>query len=256
MPQIATAPSAPQPGITDGGQSALTLDRYWWLFTDPGLTPPVHASQVIVPYIPQLAQATAPPRSEPQRAPTNQEGSREPPVLVRPGPIEPGPPKTRSETPSIIPKKSAAPHLGIEHPHQDQDTLSSDSTNSFQVQLRRINERLNEVQKEVTKSKEEAAESSKHKSPFAPEIREKPVPANFRLPVLESYDGSSDPIEHVAAFRAQMALYDSSDALMCQVFLTTLRGLARIWYDHLQLATIISFDQLARELEQNFLTNA
>ncbi|RZR94184.1 hypothetical protein BHM03_00022837 [Ensete ventricosum] len=124
------------------------------------------------------------------------------------------------------------------------------------MQLQHINERLDEVHKEVTKSKEEAAENLKHKSPFAPEIRDKPVPTNFRLPVLESYDGSSDPIEHVAAFGAQMALYDSSDALMCQVFLTTLRGPARMWYDHLQPASIISFDQLARELEQNFLANA
>ncbi|RZS28371.1 hypothetical protein BHM03_00061958, partial [Ensete ventricosum] len=102
---------------------------------------------------------------------------REPPTLARPGPMEPSPP----ETPSIIPEKSAAPHLGIEHPQQDQDTLSSDSTNSFRVQLRRVNERLDEVQKEVIKSKEESAESSRHKSPFTPEIRDKPIPANFRL---------------------------------------------------------------------------
>ncbi|RRT61896.1 hypothetical protein B296_00016250 [Ensete ventricosum] len=81
-PQIATAPLAPQPGTIDGGQSTLTPDKYWRLFTDFGLTPPVHASQVvtaeaflglahqvqaltgmiqaIVPYIPQLTQATTP----------------------------------------------------------------------------------------------------------------------------------------------------------------------------------------------------
>ncbi|RRT51200.1 hypothetical protein B296_00040033 [Ensete ventricosum] len=40
MPLIMVAPSAPQPGITDEGLSALTPDRYWRLFTDPGLTPP------------------------------------------------------------------------------------------------------------------------------------------------------------------------------------------------------------------------
>ncbi|RRT53187.1 hypothetical protein B296_00044643 [Ensete ventricosum] len=150
--------------------------------------------------------------------------------------MEPSPPETRSETPLIVPEKSATPHLEIEHPQQDQDTLSSDSTNSFRVQLRRVNEHLDEVQKEVIKSKEEAAESSKHKSPFALEIRDKPVPPNFRLLVLESNDGSLDLTEHV--------------------FLTTLRGLARMWYDRLQSTTIISFDQLARELEQTFLPNA
>ncbi|RZS11563.1 hypothetical protein BHM03_00042901 [Ensete ventricosum] len=213
MPQIAAAPSAPQSGITDGGQSALTPDRYWRLFTDPGLTPLVHASQVvtteaflglahqvqaltgmiqaIVPYIPQLAQATAPPRPEPQRGPTNQEGSREPPAPARPGPTEPSPPETRSETPSI---------------------------------LRRVNEHLDEVQKEVTKSKEEAAESSKHKSPFAPEIRDKPVLTNFRLPVLESYDGSSDPTEHLARELEQNFLANARPKPMAASLLNIAQG--------------------------------
>ncbi|RRT73441.1 hypothetical protein B296_00022711 [Ensete ventricosum] len=119
-----------------------------------------------------------------------------------------------------------------------------------------MNERLDEVQKEVTKSKEEAGENLKHKSPFAPEIQDKPVPTNFGLSILESYDGSSDPTEHVAAFRAQMTLYDSSDALMCRVFPTTLMGPARMWYSRLKPTSIISFDQLVKELEQNFLANA
>ncbi|RWW63912.1 hypothetical protein BHE74_00028884 [Ensete ventricosum] len=87
--------------------------------------------QAIVPYIPQLTQATAPLRSEPQWAPTNQEGSREHPAPAQPSPTEPNPP----ETPSIVPKKSTAPHLGMEHAPQDLDTLSSDSTNSFRMQL-------------------------------------------------------------------------------------------------------------------------
>ncbi|RWW74480.1 hypothetical protein BHE74_00017573 [Ensete ventricosum] len=39
MPQITIAPSAPHPRLADGGQSTLTPDRYWRLFTDPGLTP-------------------------------------------------------------------------------------------------------------------------------------------------------------------------------------------------------------------------
>ncbi|RZS20052.1 hypothetical protein BHM03_00052551 [Ensete ventricosum] len=91
-----------------------------------------------------------------------------------------------------------------------------------------MNRRLDEVQKEFIKTKEELEESSKGGSPFAPDIQDKPIPTSFRLPTLKSSDGGLDPAEHVAAFRAQMALHDTSDALICRVFPTTLRRPARM----------------------------
>ncbi|RWW82724.1 hypothetical protein BHE74_00008795 [Ensete ventricosum] len=130
--------------------------------------------------------------------------------------------------------------------------LSSDSTDLLRAHVWRVNKRLDEVQKEVMKSKEEAGESSKRGSPFAPEVQDKPIPTNFRLPALESYDGSSDPTEHVVAFRAQMALYDSSDALMCRVFPTTLRGPARMWYNRLT-ASLLGIAQGREELLAQFV---
>ncbi|RRT82750.1 hypothetical protein B296_00000346 [Ensete ventricosum] len=73
----------------------------------------------------------------------------------------------------------------------------------------------------------EIGESSKGGSPFTPEIQGKPFPATFRLPTLEPYDGSGDPTKHITTIPAQMALYDTSNALMCRAFPTTLRGSAR-----------------------------
>ncbi|RRT54637.1 hypothetical protein B296_00025496 [Ensete ventricosum] len=136
------------------------------------------------------------------------------------------------------------------------DVVSSDSTNSVREQLRQINQRLDEVQRDFVKSKEKVGETTKGGSSFAPEILDKPIPSSFQLPTLEPYDGSTDPTEHVATFRAQMALYDTSDALMCRTFPTTLHGLARMWYSRLKLSSISSFDHFAKEFELNFIASS
>ncbi|RWW87109.1 hypothetical protein BHE74_00004084 [Ensete ventricosum] len=49
------------------------------------------------------------------------------------------------------------------------DTLLSDSAESLREQVRQVYQRLDEVQKEVLKSKGEDGESSKCGSPFTPE---------------------------------------------------------------------------------------
>ncbi|RRT64086.1 hypothetical protein B296_00035330 [Ensete ventricosum] len=116
--------------------------------------------------------------------------------------------------------------------------------------------RLDEVQRDFVKSKEEVGETSKGGFPFVLEIQDKPVPPSFWLPILEPYDRSIDPSEHVATFRAQMALYDTSDALMCHTFPTTHKGPARMWYSRLKSSSISSFDHLTREFELNFMASS
>ena len=43
-------------------------------------------------------------------------------------------------------------------------------------------------------------------SPFTTEVLNRPLPPKFRLPQLESYDGSKDPLDHIESFKTLMLL--------------------------------------------------
>ncbi|RRT36045.1 hypothetical protein B296_00047277 [Ensete ventricosum] len=226
-----------------------------------GLTSQVQALagmvQTIVPYLPQLVHSTAH-QSAPPAAPLQTESPATPNWGILPD-VEP--PQTqvaeaRAASPTPTPARSQSRSYNPVPTELDFDTLSTDTVDFLREQVHRVHQRLDEVQKEVLKSREEVGKSSKGGSTFTPEIQAKPLPATFRLLALEPYDGSGDPTEHITTFRTQMSLYDTSEMLMCRAFLTTLRGSARAWYSRLKLASIPSFNLLAREFELNFLASA
>ncbi|RRT56554.1 hypothetical protein B296_00030944 [Ensete ventricosum] len=132
-------------------------------------------------------------------------------------PPQPQVAEARAASPTPTPARSQSRSYNPVSTKSDFDTLSTDTADSLREQVRRVYQRLDEVQNEVLKSREEVEESSKGGSPFTHEIPAKPLPATFRLSALEPYDGSGDPTEHIATFRAQMALYDTSEALILLV---------------------------------------
>ncbi|KAK3020028.1 hypothetical protein RJ639_004988 [Escallonia herrerae] len=54
--------------------------------------------------------------------------------------------------------------------------------------------------------------------PFTEEIDLFPTPPNFKMPPCESYDGTGDPIEHLARFTSGMNLHLVPDQIMCRAF--------------------------------------
>ncbi|RRT33261.1 hypothetical protein B296_00057015 [Ensete ventricosum] len=271
-----TEPDHPRP-TEEATVAVPTPNRFWRMMTDPGfpspasnlaplmvtveaflgLTNQVQALagmvQTIISYLPQLvhsmAHQSAPPQTESPMAPDrgilpDVEAPQPQVAEVRPTSSTPTPARSQSHSYNPAPTEL------------DLDTLSTDFTDSLREQVRRVHQRLDEVQKEVLISREEIGESSKGGSPFTPEIQSKPLSATFRLPALKPYDGSGDPMEHIATFHAQMTLYDTLEALMCRAFPTTLRGSARTWYACLKPASIPSFDVFVREFELNFLASA
>ena len=65
-------------------------------------------------------------------------------------------------------------------------------------------------------------------SPFTASINGHPLPPKFKMPSLDSYDGTRGPFDHIATFKTRMHLQRVPDEIMCRVFPTTLKGPARV----------------------------
>ena len=62
---------------------------------------------------------------------------------------------------------------------------------------------------------------------FTSEIMEQVIPPWFKMPQIELYDGSFDPLDHLEAFKALMLLHGANDGTLCWAFSATLRKAAR-----------------------------
>ena len=90
-------------------------------------------------------------------------------------------------------------------------------------------------------------------SPFTNEILNRPHPPKFRLPQLESYDGSKDPLDHIESFKTLMLLQMTLDEVMCRSFPKTLKGIARVWFKKIPPGTIAYFEQLSKGFVRHFI---
>ncbi|RZR72808.1 hypothetical protein BHM03_00017264 [Ensete ventricosum] len=129
----------------------------------------------------------------------------------------------------IWPPRAAQPSVQSPHPMRQPVafrtlTHSSDSPDSLREQLCLVNQRIDDVRRTL-RMKDERGEGPLCGSPFIQEIQDAPISSHFRLPMLEAYNGSSDPTEHVAAFHAQMTLYDMLDTIMFRVIQAFIIGI-------------------------------
>ncbi|KAK3017027.1 hypothetical protein RJ639_006538 [Escallonia herrerae] len=90
--------------------------------------------------------------------------------------------------------------------------------------------------------------------PFTEEIDLFPTPPN-KMPPCESYDGTGDPMEHLARFTSRMNLHLVPDQIMCRAFPVTLKGATQVWFQHLAPRSISCWAQLAESFRSNFLTS-
>ena len=90
-------------------------------------------------------------------------------------------------------------------------------------------------------------------SSFTPTINSHPLPHKFKMPSLNSYDGTRDPFDHIAIFKTTMHLQEVPNEIICRAFPTTLKRPARVWFSKIPSNTMSSFEELSKLFVNNFI---
>ena len=89
--------------------------------------------------------------------------------------------------------------------------------------------------------------------PFTAVVNFFPLPHKFRMSHIDSYDGVKDPLDHLETFKTLMHLQGVADEIMCRAFPTTLKGVARIWFNWLTPNLVSTFKELNAQFTAHFI---
>ena len=65
--------------------------------------------------------------------------------------------------------------------------------------------------------------------------------SKFKMPQMEAFDGTKDPMDHWETYNAYMQLHAVPNKIKCRTFSTTLKGSGRIWFGKLKVCFIGTF---------------
>ena len=80
---------------------------------------------------------------------------------------------------------------------------------------------------------------------FTAEVLHFTLPAKFRMPQIEAFDGAKDPVDHLNTYKNQMELHGYQNPVRCRAFAITLKGQALAWFNRLPPSSITSFRELS-----------
>ena len=90
-------------------------------------------------------------------------------------------------------------------------------------------------------------------SPFIAPVTSFPLPPKFRMPQVEAYNKSKDPLDQLESFKTLMHLQGVADKIMCRAFSTMLKGLTRVWFSRLTPNSISTFNELSAQFVLHFI---
>ena len=143
-------------------------------------------------------------------------------------------------------------HIGngeLHHPQQGTRELSWEQRfKSLQQELSRVKEVVRGRAPDTMDTLVQQTES-----PFTAEVLHFPLPAKFRMPQVEAFDGVKDPVDHLNTYKNQIELHWYQDLVRCRAFAITLKGPALAWFNRLPPSSISSFGELSIAFVSHFI---
>uniref|UniRef100_A0A2N9FU44 Uncharacterized protein n=1 Tax=Fagus sylvatica TaxID=28930 RepID=A0A2N9FU44_FAGSY len=110
---------------------------------------------------------------------------------------------------------------------KESDQVADPTRSAADARAAKLEEELKEMREQMKEMKSQVkAKAAKNldmlvhrsESPFTKRIDEYPLPAKFKVPQLETFDGFKDPLDYLDSFRTIMRLHGVSDEIMCPHF--------------------------------------
>ena len=90
-------------------------------------------------------------------------------------------------------------------------------------------------------------------SSFTVEVLHFPFPKKFRMPQIETFDGTKYPIDHLNTYKNQMELHGYQDPVQCKAFAITLKGPTLAWFNRFPPSSVSSFTKLSIAFVSHFV---
>ncbi|KAK2355274.1 hypothetical protein QL285_092698 [Trifolium repens] len=120
-------------------------------------------------------------------------------------------------------------------------------------ELRRLQAQITTLNQEKANKDDDHDEDQVNDSqPLAQALWDARVPENFKTPHLPTFDGKTDPTEHLMAVGTQIAIIGAAEHLKCKLLSGTLKEASLRWYMNLPKNSIETWFDFQRKFIQQF----
>ncbi|KAK2392509.1 hypothetical protein QL285_065861 [Trifolium repens] len=120
-------------------------------------------------------------------------------------------------------------------------------------ELRRLQAKVTSLdQEKADKGNEDDEDEINDSQPLAQALWDARVPENFKTPHLPTFDGKTDPSEHLMAVGMQTTIIGAADRLKCILLSSTLKEAVLRWYMNLPRNSIADWADFQRKFIQQF----